>query len=43
MGIIRHSFIWQFAAGFALGAVALVAVHASPARAATAPTHAVQR
>ena len=41
--IIRHSFIWQFVAGFAIGAAGLVAVHATPAHAATTPTHVVQR
>ena len=39
--VIKHSFLWQFAAGFALGAVGLVAVHAAPAK-AVAPTHIVK-
>ena len=38
--IIKHSFVWQFAAGFALGAVGLAAVHAAPARADTLRTNA---
>ena len=43
MSFFRNSFVWQFAAGFALGAVGLAAVHATPAKAATAPTEMVRR
>ena len=37
--VIKSSFVWQFAAGFALGALGLVALHPSAAKADTAPTH----
>ena len=39
LNAIKSSFLWQFAAGFALGAVGLAAVHATEARAEPAPTH----
>ena len=39
LSVIKSSFVWQFAAGFALGAVGLVALHPSEAKAASAPTH----
>ena len=39
INIMKSSYVWQFAAGFALGALGLVALHPSEARAASAPTH----
>ena len=39
---LRTSFVWQFAAGFALGALGLVALHPSEANADLAPAHFVQ-
>ena len=38
LSAIKHSFFWQFATGFALGAIGLVALHPTEARAHTAPT-----
>ena len=35
--LLRSSFVWQFAGGFALGAAALVALHPASADAAPAP------
>jgi hypothetical protein len=43
MNLFKRSFVWQFAAGFALGAVGLAAVHAAPAHATAAPTQQVAR
>ena len=43
LNILKNSFVWQFAAGFALGAVGLVALHPSEAKANTAPMHVLQR
>ena len=37
--LIRSSFLWQFAAGFALGALGLAAAHAAEPQAQRAPTH----
>lgn len=39
---LKTSFLWQFAAGFALGAIGLAALHPSEAKADTAPTHVVR-
>lgn len=39
LNVIKSSFLWQFAAGFALGALGLVALHPSEAKAVPAPTH----
>ena len=41
--LIKHSFVWQFVAGFALGAAGLAAIHAAPAKAAPAPTELARR
>ena len=43
LSTIKRSFVLQFAAGFALGAIGFVSLHASPAQADTAPTHLVRR
>ena len=43
LSIVKNSFVWQFAAGFALGAVGLAAVHAAPVKAAPVPTEMVRR
>ena len=43
VNLLKNSFVWQFVAGFALGAIGLVAAHPSAATADTAPTHVVQR
>ena len=43
MSFIKHSFVWQFAAGFAIGAIGFVTLHAAPAKAAAAPTELVRR
>ena len=37
--LIKSSFVWQFAAGFALGAIGLAAAHAAEPQAQPAPTH----
>jgi hypothetical protein len=37
--LIKSSFVWQFVAGFALGALGLAAAHAAPPTAQPAPTH----
>jgi hypothetical protein len=43
LNAIKHSFVWQFAAGFAIGVVGLVALHPAEATAAApAPTHLVR-
>ncbi len=39
MSVLKMSFVWQFAAGFALGALGLVALHPGEAKADTAPIH----
>ena len=39
---LKHSFVWQFAAGFALGAIGLVALHPTEAKASFAPMHLVR-
>jgi hypothetical protein len=38
MSLIKSSFLWQFAAGFALGAIGLATLHPGDARADAAPT-----
>lgn len=43
LNALKNSFVWQFAAGFALGAIGLVALHPSEAKAGAAPTHQVAR
>ena len=35
-GLLKSSFVWQFAGGFLLGAVGLVALHPGQAKAAAA-------
>lgn len=40
---LRTSFVWQFAAGFALGALGLVALHPAEAPTGAAPSYVVQR
>lgn len=37
--LIKSSFVWQFAVGFALGAAGLVALHPAAAETLPAPTH----
>lgn len=39
LNVIKLSFVWRFAAGFALGALGLVVLHPSDAKATTAPTY----
>ena len=39
---LKNSFVWQFAAGFAIGAIGLVALHPTEAKATAAPTHQVR-
>lgn len=43
LSIVKHSVVWQFAAGFALGAIGLAAVHAAPAKAASASIELARR
>ena len=43
LNVIKSSFMWQFAAGFALGALGLVALHPSDGETGTAPTYQVAR
>lgn len=39
LSVIKSSFVWQFAVGFAIGAAGLVALHPSEAKADPAPMH----
>lgn len=41
--LIKSSFLWQFVAGFALGAIGLAAAHATEAKAEPAPTYLAAR
>lgn len=43
LNVIKSSFMWQFAAGFALGALGLVALHPSDGKADAAPTQQIAR
>lgn len=40
---LKTSFLWQFAAGFVLGAVGLAALHPAEVKVDSAPTHLVAR
>jgi hypothetical protein len=37
--LLKSSFLWQFVAGFALGAAGLVALHPANAGTVSTPTH----
>lgn len=39
LNVIKSSFLWQFAVGFAIGAAGLIALHPSEARADVARTY----
>ena len=39
LGLLKSTVLWQFAGGFLLGAVGLVAFHPGEAAAAPAPSH----
>ena len=43
LSYFKSSFVWQFAAGFALGAAGLAVLHPAEAKAHFTPTHTVQR